>query len=66
MLDKNKVRLGIAPIAWTNDDLPDLEEKIPLNNVSARWRWPVFTGSEVGNKYPKDTEVLKKALELRI
>ena len=24
MLDKNKVRLGIAPIAWTNDDLPEL------------------------------------------
>ena len=24
MLDKNKVRLGIAPIAWTNDDMPDL------------------------------------------
>ena len=24
-----------------------------------------FTGSEVGNKYPKDPEVLKKALELR-
>ena len=24
MLDKNKVKLGIAPIAWTNDDLPDL------------------------------------------
>ena len=24
MLDKNKVKLGIAPIAWTNDDMPDL------------------------------------------
>ena len=24
MLDKNKVSLGIAPIGWTNDDLPDL------------------------------------------
>ena len=24
MFDKNKVKLGIAPIAWTNDDLPDL------------------------------------------
>ena len=45
MLDKNKVKLGIAPIAWTNDDLPDL-------------------GGEK-NKYPKDTKVLRKALELR-
>lgn len=24
MLDRQKVKLGIAPIAWTNDDLPDL------------------------------------------
>ena len=23
MFDKNKVKLGIAPIAWTNDDMPD-------------------------------------------
>lgn len=23
-MDKNKIRLGIAPIAWTNDDMPDL------------------------------------------
>ena len=24
MFDKNKVKLGIAPIAWTNDDMSDL------------------------------------------
>ena len=24
MLSKEKVHLGIAPIAWTNDDMPDL------------------------------------------
>ena len=24
MFDKKKVKLGIAPIAWTNDDMPDL------------------------------------------
>ena len=24
MLDRNKVKLGIEPIAWTNDDMPDL------------------------------------------
>ena len=26
MLDGKKVKLGIAPIAWTNDDLPELGE----------------------------------------
>ena len=24
MLDKKKVKLGISPIGWTNDDMPDL------------------------------------------
>ncbi len=24
MLDSNKVKLAIAPIGWTNDDMPDL------------------------------------------
>ena len=28
MFDKNKVKLGIAPIAWTNDDMPDLGKGI--------------------------------------
>lgn len=33
MFDKSKVKLGIAPIAWTNDDLPDLGRRIPLNSA---------------------------------
>ena len=24
MFDETKVKLGIAPIGWTNDDMPDL------------------------------------------
>lgn len=24
MLDKNKVKIGIAPIAWTEDDMPEM------------------------------------------
>ena len=65
MLDKNKVRLGIAPIAWTNDDLPDLGRENTFEQCVSEMALAGFTGSEVGNKYPKDTEVLKKALELR-
>ena len=33
------VKLGIAPIGWTNDDMA---KKIPLNNVLVKWRWPVL------------------------
>ena len=65
MLNKEKVKLGIAPIAWTNDDMPDLGKENTFEQCVSEMALGGFTGSEVGNKYPKDPEVLKKALELR-
>ncbi|MGI6109447.1 MAG: myo-inosose-2 dehydratase [Eubacteriaceae bacterium] len=65
MLDKNKVKLGIAPIAWTNDDLPDLGAENTFEQCISEMALAGFTGSEVGNKYPKDPKVLKEALDLR-
>lgn len=65
MFDKNKVKLGIAPIAWTNDDMPDLGKENTFEQCVSEMALAGFTGSEVGNKYPKDPEVLKKALEIR-
>ncbi len=65
MLDRAKVKLGIAPIAWTNDDLPDLGKENTFEQCISEMALAGFTGSEVGNRYPKDTDVLKKALALR-
>jgi inosose dehydratase len=65
MFDSNKVKLGIAPIAWTNDDMPKLGEENTFEQCISEMALAGFTGSEVGNKYPKDTQVLKKALGLR-
>ncbi len=65
MLDKNKVKLGIAPIGWTNDDMPDLGAENTFQQCVSEMALAGFTGCEVGNKYPKDTAVLKKALDLR-
>ena len=65
MLDKNKVKLGIAPIGWTNDDMPDLGSENTFEQCVSEMALAGFTGCEVGNKYPKDTKVLKKALDLR-
>ncbi|MGN0399082.1 MAG: myo-inosose-2 dehydratase [Blautia sp.] len=65
MLDKNRVKLGIAPIAWTNDDMPDLGKENTFEQCVSEMALAGFTGSEVGGKYPSDTKVLKKALELR-
>lgn len=65
MLDKQKVKLGIAPIAWTNDDLPELGGTNTFEQCVSEMALAGYTGSEVGNKYPKVVAVLKKALELR-
>lgn len=65
MLNKNKVKLGIAPIGWTNDDMPDLGKENTFEQCISEMALAGFTGCEVGNKYPKDTKVLKKALDLR-
>lgn len=65
MLDKNKVKLGIAPIAWTNDDMPDLGKENTFEQCVSEMALAGFTGCEIGNKYPKDPDVLKKALDLR-
>lgn len=65
MLDKNKVKLGIAPIGWTNDDMPDLGAENTFQQCVSEMALAGFTGCEVGNKYPKDPVELKKALDLR-
>lgn len=65
MLDKKKVKLGIAPIAWTNDDMPDLGKENTFEQCVSEMALAGFTGSEIGNKYPKEVDVLKKALDLR-
>ena len=65
MFNKEKVHLGIAPIAWTNDDMPDLGAENTFEQCVSEMALAGFTGCEVGNKYPKDPVVLKKALDLR-
>lgn len=65
MLDKKKVFLGIAPIGWTNDDMPDLGAENTFEQTVSEMALAGFTGSEVGSHYPTDPDILKKALDLR-
>lgn len=65
MLDSKKVSLAIAPIAWTNDDLPDLGAENTFEQCISEMALSGFRGSEIGNKYPKDAAVLKHKLDVR-
>ncbi len=60
-----EAKLGIAPIMWTNDDLPELGGENTFEQCVSEMALAGFTGTEVGNKYPKDPAVLKKYLDIR-
>ncbi|HAU5565766.1 TPA: myo-inosose-2 dehydratase [Serratia fonticola] len=53
-----KAKLGIAPIAWSNDDLPQLGGDTPLETCLAESRLAGFQGVETGGKFPKNSEDL--------
>ena len=52
------VRLGINPITWTNDDLPELGGDIPLETCLSETRLAGFAGTELGGKFPRRSEEL--------
>ncbi|MBU2509883.1 myo-inosose-2 dehydratase [bacterium] len=62
MLNKKDIDLGIAPIGWTNDDLPELGGHIPFEQCISEMAQAGYTGTEVGNKYPREPEELKRYL----
>ncbi|AQX55603.1 myo-inosose-2 dehydratase [Priestia flexa] len=65
MFKEGVIKLGIAPIAWTNDDMPELGGENTFEQCISEMALAGFKGSEVGNKYPRDVTVLKKALSHR-
>ena len=59
------VKFGIAPIGWTNDDLPELGGEIPFEQCISEMALAGYEGCEVGNKYPKNPGQLRQALNSR-
>lgn len=54
------IKLGICPIGWTNDDMPDLGKENTFQQCVSEMALAGFTGCEMGGKFPKDVDVLKK------
>ncbi|MGI5850396.1 MAG: myo-inosose-2 dehydratase [Christensenellales bacterium] len=65
MLDRKKVKLAMAPISWTNDDLPELGGDNTFEQCISEIALAGYEGTEIGNKFPRDGEALKRALEMR-
>jgi inosose dehydratase len=56
------VRLGINPITWTNDDMPELGGDTPLETCLRETAEAGFAGTEMGGKFPTTVDALKAAL----
>jgi len=56
------VRIGTNPIAWSNDDMPELGGDTPLETCLVEARQAGFTGIEKGNKFPFEPAALQKVL----
>ena len=57
------VKLGIAPIAWSNDDMPELGGNTPLEQCLSEASEAGFIGIESGGKFPKHSKDLLPLLE---
>ena len=58
-----KVKLGINPLTWTNDDLPSLGAETTLETCLREARAAGFTGVELGNKFPRVANELRPILQ---
>ncbi len=57
-----KAKLGIAPIAWWNDDLAELSDDVSLEECLRQASVAGFTGMETGRRFPMDAAVLSPIL----
>jgi inosose dehydratase len=57
------VRIGINPLTWTNDDLPELGESNSLDTCLREAKLAGYEGVELGRKFPRDAAVLGPILK---
>ena len=53
----------MSPIAWWNDDLPELSDDVSLEECLRQARVAGFTGMEKGRRFPEDPAVLLPILK---
>ena len=56
------IRFGVSPIAWINDDMPELGGDTPLATVLSDASEIGFHGIELGGKFPRDPRLLRELL----
>ncbi|HXP78215.1 MAG TPA: myo-inosose-2 dehydratase [Stellaceae bacterium] len=57
------IRIGINPITWSNDDLPELGGETPLETCLTEAKQAGYAGIELGNKFPRESAALRPILD---
>lgn len=63
MAAKLKAKLGMSPIAWWNDDLPELSDDVSLEECLRQSRSAGFTGMEMGRRFPSNPQEMLPILK---
>ena len=58
-----KVRIGINPITWSNDDVPELGGDTPLEVCLSETKQAGYAGTELGGKFPRKSAELKPIMQ---
>ncbi|MFO1256869.1 MAG: myo-inosose-2 dehydratase [Gammaproteobacteria bacterium] len=59
----HNIKIGVNPICWTNDDLPQLGGHISLETCLSEAQQIGFAGIELGHRFPREASQLYPLLE---
>ncbi|ABI76592.1 2-keto-myo-inositol dehydratase [Hyphomonas neptunium ATCC 15444] len=57
------MRFGASPIAWSNDDMPELGADTSLDTCLTDIRETGYSGAELGRKFPRNSQALLPILK---
>ncbi|MTK14267.1 MAG: myo-inosose-2 dehydratase [Clostridiaceae bacterium] len=65
MLKRENIRLGIAPIGWAEDDMPELGRDHTFLQIISEIALSGYEGTEIGCQYPRDPAILNREFARR-
>ena len=65
MFEHSNIQIGIAPINWTNDDMPSLGSKNNFEQILSETALTGYAGTEIGITFPDGIEDIKNVVKLQ-
>ena len=57
------IKIGVNPIAWSNDDMPELGQNTSLKQCLQEGKKAGYAGFELGGKFPRQIDILRSILQ---